>query len=189
MHFNLSSIVPIAFLLKNVIIFIVRWVRCDGRKLSGTEMQMTILTFLPYFLLISFVHETTERDISPGNGNIDSRRNEREILAVYSPSRNAIIYNNTRIDESQTCHSAKPCRPGVLIPVWQPQTVGDFQIQISFFKFLWKYDFSKKLANRSSPKIQSRKLAISCATFRHLCLNFCPLCSYEIFLTYERGPN
>lgn len=96
--------------------------RCDGRKLSGTEMQMTILTFLPYFLLISFVHETTERDISPGNGNIDSRRNEREILAVYSPSRNAIIYNNTRIDESQTCHSAKPCRPGVLIPIWQPQT-------------------------------------------------------------------
>ena len=131
-HFNLSSIVAIAFLLKNVIIFIVRWVRCDGRKLSGTEMQMTILTFLPYFLLISFVHETTERDISPGSGNIDNRRNEREILAVYSPSRNAIIYNNTRIDESQTCHSAKPCRPGVLIPVWQPQTLVIFRFRFHF---------------------------------------------------------
>ena len=60
-------------------------------------------------------------------------RNGGEILAVYSQTRQAVIYNNNSsllsVDESTTkCEPAKECKQGVLLPVWEPHNVSNLRV-------------------------------------------------------------
>lgn len=49
----------------------------------------------------------------------------QEVVALFSTAQRSQLPLNATALHEEECAGAKPCKPGVLLPVWQPQ-VGQY---------------------------------------------------------------